>query len=250
MLKLKRVKRNTIVKRHRRENLDSYYRSNDRPHWYYEIQASSQLYVSVRSDGDPEHFACVFRDTWKRVPLYARRAMVAYWRKGQGKASWNPSIRLANGWPGWKRRGYGDCSREGHQLRFFAPTAEIMPNPVLSIVIAHELAHVYQLAEGTEGGNWEEEDQLDIDDPLTEDVALKFLATHTKTPPEQVKADLQAKGVDAVKYVSRLFSYSEAEVDETLLNWGFDVDALTQWETEHDEELTRIFKRYSLGEPT
>src|SRR5436305_1373831 len=44
------------------------------------IQRSAGLYLVRHGDGDDQRFARLFRETWRRIPLGARRQMVSFWR--------------------------------------------------------------------------------------------------------------------------------------------------------------------------
>ena len=69
---------------------------------YLPIVPSSRLWLPLPGDGDDARFAAIFRDTWRRIPLNARRAMVGHWRKSQPLSAiqlvWSPLICLCNEW--------------------------------------------------------------------------------------------------------------------------------------------------------
>lgn len=106
--------------------------------------------------GDAGRFATLFRSTWKQLPLYARRAMLRYWR-GQPPPTMllSPTIELTEAFTGFWRRGdysirdrdaYAVTSAAGFKLSFNAVLFGDMPDDVACNLIAHELAHVCQWA--------------------------------------------------------------------------------------------------------
>jgi hypothetical protein len=108
-------------------------------------------------DGDGSRLASLFLSTWKRLPLWARRPLLAFWRRGHpvyGDYKPSPQVELLQGWPG--REGDDDAPSEamacvthaGHLIRFHAPSVDRMPDPVVCDLVAHELAHAYQYALG------------------------------------------------------------------------------------------------------
>jgi hypothetical protein len=112
--------------------------------------------------GNGPRFASLFRDTWKRLPLWARRRILGHWRSGSdGRGNrfslWGPTIELLDGWscrdegsgePDSLRGDIACVGCAGHVLRFFAPIVDRMPDSVVCDLIAHELAHVIQYAFG------------------------------------------------------------------------------------------------------
>jgi len=124
---------------------------------YLPIVPSSRLWLPRLGKGDDARFAENFRDTWRRIPLNARRAMVGHWRKSQPLSAiqmvWSPLICLCNEWElsdeTWRQpKDAGVCGHNGHTLYFYAPLVDAMPPQHVGELIAHELAHVVQYANG------------------------------------------------------------------------------------------------------
>ena len=106
-------------------------------------------------------FVALFQLAWTRIPLYARRAVLKYWREGLGPAIPCPPpdspnivltdvpIRLT------KTRGamnsidpelWAKVSCNGHEMTFWSPVINHMPDHLVQDLVAHELAHVFQFA--------------------------------------------------------------------------------------------------------
>jgi hypothetical protein len=116
---------------------------------YLPLLPRHNIYLAV-SKGDAPRFARNFRATWKRIPLGPRRRMLAYWKDPGTLAPGvvlPPMIELAN--PLFMgRREFGVCGVMGCKLQFNAKYFDRMPDDVAQDVIAHELAHAYQGAQG------------------------------------------------------------------------------------------------------
>lgn len=113
--------------------------------------------------GDGRRFARRFVETWARIPLWARRAMLAHWRKPPEdfRSSAIPSIQLLDSWPGQVGKGLratnGCSAARGHVLLFSRPIVEAYPDDIVRDLVAHELAHVVQEAVGQQFGELEHE---------------------------------------------------------------------------------------------
>ncbi|MBI2806097.1 MAG: hypothetical protein HYX68_14040 [Planctomycetes bacterium] len=120
------------------------------------VVPTSRLWLPRWEIGDDKRFALIFRDTWKRVPIRARRLMVRHWRTCPiwlMQGLWSPTISLTDDWEfsdvcGRKPKDLGGCGRGGHSLYFFAPIVDAMPVQHVGELIAHELAHAVQYASG------------------------------------------------------------------------------------------------------
>jgi hypothetical protein len=116
-----------------------------------------QIYLWVH-EGDGQRFAAMFRQTWGRVPLWARRRMLQYWKHIPFVPSvylspdiyhaLSPHIKLSDETISESRRAFAGVSRTGHLLRFRPKRIAAMPDDVMQDLIAHELAHVLQGAAG------------------------------------------------------------------------------------------------------
>jgi hypothetical protein len=94
--------------------------------------------------GDGDRFAWAFRETWKRLPLWVRRALLRYWAgPDPERPIVSPRIEL-NRLLCWGDGCPAFVDRCGHRLRFDAKNVDEMPDEVLQAVIAHELAIVVQ----------------------------------------------------------------------------------------------------------
>ena len=120
--------------------------------WYYVIQQTSSLYLPIFRDNDQErHFAGVFRDTWCRIPLGRRRQLVTFWRDdvwSHHAGPFSPKLELLQDWSGRGEEDVAICGLMGHGLRFYSGDIDVMPDNIVSDVIAHELAHVWLIAAG------------------------------------------------------------------------------------------------------
>jgi len=121
------------------------------------IVPSSRLWLPRLGIGDDERFAFIFRDTWRRIPLRAKRLMVRHWRMSEPvwaiQGFWSPVIELADYWEFSDRtvrhpKDAAACGRNGHSLYFYAPLVDAMPVVHVQELVAHELAHVVQFAIG------------------------------------------------------------------------------------------------------
>jgi len=145
--------------------------------------------------GDGRRFARLFRQTWQKLPLSARRRLLKHWREARRlrygdaplTAPW-PSIELLAYKSDFSRGNSPDAvAQYSHRLcgfYFLAGTMDALPEDAVEAVIAHELAHAV----------------LCIED---------------------VYHHLDPANVD---YDSMGFSCSEYEADEMAGDWGFDVE--------------------------
>lgn len=162
------------------------------------VVPTSRLWLPRLGFGDDERFAAIFRDTWCRIPLKARRIMVKHWRKSEPawaiQGLWSPTIQLTDDWEFSDRsvrqpKEVAACGRNGHSLYFYAPLVDAMPVVHVQELIAHELAHVVQYGIGE--------------------------------PPSTDRS------------VPRWSDDSELEADEMMELWGFDCWAMDEWIAAH-----------------
>lgn len=164
---------------------------------YLPIVSTSRLWLPKLGIGDDERFAVIFRNTWKKIPLWARRMMVKHWRtcpQFLRPGFWSPAISMAKDWAISDRvvrqpRDCAACGRCGHCLFFYAPVVDAMPVQHVEELIAHELAHVVQDASG-------DCSQTDRSEPRWND------------PCEEI-------------------------ADEIMNDWGFDPWAMDEWFKAH-----------------
>jgi hypothetical protein len=118
--------------------------------------------------GGAERFTRVFRETWRKLPSWARRAMLRHWRVGPAY-SFNiltPRVELLECFEGTHTRGRGGVKaavyNRGHELKFRTRIVDAYPDHLVRDLIAHELAHVWQQATGcfeTEGDDAEAQNE-------------------------------------------------------------------------------------------
>ncbi len=105
-------------------------------------------------NGNGPLFATRFLQTWRRIPLRARRRWLKFWRTEDSMKSlvpFSPHIELIEDWShDGKKPPFGVVSRDGHMLRFCSKYFDQMPDNVACDVIAHELAHVSQNVSGSQ----------------------------------------------------------------------------------------------------
>lgn len=160
---------------------------------YLPIVPSARLWLPRLGFGDDERFAGIFRATWRRIPLGARRIMVEHWRNAPllfVQGHWSPLIQFANNWMFFnvfirQLKDLAICTPHGHILAFYAPVVDAMPAVHVGELIAHELAHVFLYADG------------------------ELLGTDREKP--------------------RISDPIEIMADTIMEMWGFDSEALDQW---------------------
>jgi hypothetical protein len=196
------------------------------------IVRSSQLFLLCNGVGNEHRFAGLFGATWRRIPLWARRQLVKYWRTDQHRvmaglfraprgqtlhvgvsipASWtiSPRIEIQNDLFDFHsgQSCYGRVTRAGHLLEFHVQMTDAMPDAVVQDVIAHELAHCVQWSSGYMSEYWE----------VCKDIE---------------NADIPAG------WPARIFDPKETDADEMINVWGFDSDSVDVWHqaTQHDSK--------------
>ena len=143
------------------------------------IIARSNLYFHPWGWGDETKFIRNFSETWRKLPLWARRRMLRHWRTDEMKMIGctihpkadlregmtvsldlfvSPKIELLPGWVGGREDAIADPDEHageyaavflvGHIMRFWHVRFDVMPDDAAQSVIAHELAHVLQHANG------------------------------------------------------------------------------------------------------
>ena len=109
------------------------------------------IYLQVRAGNGPR-FVCIFRDTWKHIPIRDRRRMLRYWKDDgtKHKILLSPQIELIDrkNMPTADLAIAGVTSNWGHRIRFPADDFDRMPDSACADLIGHELAHAFQFASG------------------------------------------------------------------------------------------------------
>jgi len=98
---------------------------------------------------DEDRLGCLVRDTWERIPESDRQAMRKYLEKwSEDHEPFNQGALRIEAIPNWPERGraIGVCMDWGRAIRLHSPTLDAMPDDVARTLLAHELAHVFQLA--------------------------------------------------------------------------------------------------------
>jgi hypothetical protein len=119
--------------------------------YFLKLVPRHPLYLFAPNGGG-DRLARLFHETWRRVPLGPRRAMLGYWRtEADQRMSLTPTVDLLNDWSSRRgRRGLrgdkAETSERGCKLRFWTKIIAVYPDELVLDLIAHELAHVYQWA--------------------------------------------------------------------------------------------------------
>jgi hypothetical protein len=108
---------------------------------YYRLLPRHEIYLSA-FHGEAKRFLGLFRLTWRRIPVQARRCILKYWKtKGP---DYREIVQL------FKERYEDEPLAHSHmggtEVRFFASVIDAMSDEEACVLIAHELAHVYQHA--------------------------------------------------------------------------------------------------------
>jgi hypothetical protein len=149
-------------------------------------------------DGDGSRFARLFRATWRRIPLWARRRILRYWREDfSGPIAVSPEITLAKSWKGRGRRDFAVTTCHGHRLVFHSRSVAAMPEDVAGDLIAHELAYVLQSVRG-----------------------IRFVK-------ETRRGGAYFAYPDGSCFGGRM--EIEVDADETMDRWGFDSRSIDRW---------------------
>ncbi len=133
------------------------------------------------TDGDGERFARIFAQTWRRLPLRARRRILKYWRdryRGLSRPSrpsftspWWPSIELVpelvgRGYQGKGYRTVGCARKADGRLMFDSRQIGASTDATVESVIGHELAHVYLFTAPPEWPDIDTSDEFPVDEVM------------------------------------------------------------------------------------
>lgn len=165
------------------------------------IDARHQIYLWPYSGNGPR-FVGLFRATWTRIPLGARRRMLKHWRDDSTIYSQlcqlAPSIEMSEWCPDnpdedGEGKIWGQAKFNGRKLWFSSIVFDRMPDEIAQDLIAHELAHVLQYSFG-----WDEE--------IVDDCHVMRRGDDVMTAGEL-----------------------EQWADEIMQDWGFDDTAMDDW---------------------
>ena len=132
-------------------------------------------------DGDGPRFARLFAETWRQLPLWARRKLLKYWREFIAKAvidckwEWHwPVIELVADTSDFHRGNSGDAIGQtrlaGTHFGFKAGGMDTLPDAEVKFTIALELAHALCFAGDDAGEYVSDSDWVEIDaDELAEE---------------------------------------------------------------------------------
>jgi len=121
--------------------------------------------IWLHHDEPADVFIGIFQECWKRLPDSDRTRMLAYW-KSSGIETW-PMIELSTLWSDSKSC-FGQVRGRGMEVRYNSASFQIFPRGMAQWFIAHELAHVFQKAEGKRPGGDEESRNEDDADCIVE----------------------------------------------------------------------------------
>jgi len=116
--------------------------------------------------GGGAKFASIWGKTWSRLPLWMRRKILRHWRENDPERSaviMSPVIELLDFIAIDHGNPYGCVTRLGHMLQFRADRFAIMPEEVACDLVAHELMHVWQWADGRDWSEYHHGGAFDIE---------------------------------------------------------------------------------------
>ncbi len=128
---------------------------------YLPLDEQSRLLLPVQlPEDDPVLWTFVeaFHETWDHVPSSAKAEIIHHWLHDQAAESidpWSPRLDLlpdfkvsdTDGW-GSEVGVFASCRGDGHILSFCADLLYDQSMSSIVCIIAHELAHVWQIATG------------------------------------------------------------------------------------------------------
>jgi hypothetical protein len=133
--------------------------------WLLRLLPRHRIYLFSPEDRG-KRFVRLLRETWRRLPCYARRRILAHWRSGIAHLDSSPMIGLHGDWEG-RIGGIGlggtkaHTCRGGDMLRFWSDIVDAYPDELVRDLIAHELTHVFGYA-----SDWYCDD---LDDPIQDE---------------------------------------------------------------------------------
>lgn len=137
-----------------------------------------RLYLEHEDGTDAARLVRLFGETWRRLPLYVRRALLGYWRR---PPHWPAGVALPDSFEGCmfakvrlvRTLGqctvYGDelaapldamgcCSSDGRLVRFADAWCALFSDEAVRVLVAHELCHAFFRARGWyDDDPWDEE---------------------------------------------------------------------------------------------
>ncbi len=213
-------RRKRRLRRHRKSKQSRPYKPPLLP-----IDADANLYVPLRRQTSDRRFSRILERFWEELPAAPKKVMPDFWNANGGErwtASWGPLISLSKDWP---TRSLGtaasmDRRDDRFNLRFCIKYFELMPGDVAVVWVAHEFAHVYQLAMGT----------LDTHQPLTREEVIAHFERDFEDTYEGAQGYLRPETLEgALEDVAHKYHPVEIEAEQIIRSWGFDPDLLEEW---------------------
>jgi len=166
------------------------------------LQGSPSVAVEIESrrvDRDAEQrIEPVLHGVWSHIDPLDRSNIASYW--SQNNQSRCPIICLGDPW--WGEQGSdGVCESEGKLIWLNWTTNRLMPDRIVRIILAHELAHAWQWSIGKHRF------------ALTNDDLAGTIQVPLSRVQESGRVELHA--------------------DETILRWGFDPSEHVIWKVRH-----------------
>lgn len=190
-------------------------------------------------EGGGQRFAALFRTTWQRLPLGVRRCVLKHWKRiplvpgavlrPEMVHPVSPRIDLSLIDPAleeWEDdpSNFAQVGNLGHRLWFRSSDVAMMPDNVVQDLIAHQLAHVVQCANGmrciheTESGirTYAYPGDKGFDEAIK---AMYGLDQSESESQPYVLPDDVGFGPEWMKMMA----------DELVVGWGFEVDSIDEW---------------------
>src|SRR5579862_9753745 len=133
------------------------------------IQIAPGIYLLKQTTphGDESRLAERFRHTWNTLPENVQRKMAEHWSKTNlvrppnvgssatlKTTAWAPMVQVKSEWLDKNMPGVAaHTGFEGNLIEFSGPILDRLPDRLRDVVIAHELAHVWQFANDTRVAN-------------------------------------------------------------------------------------------------
>ncbi len=195
------------------------------------IDDDAKLHVHSAIRSSLPRFERLFHRFWGSVPDDRKAVMVTYWLDPKHRMSEHgPGVFLLYDWAGrapncmstMQDKETGEFRVLIHRRPFNA-----MPDDIAVILIAHEFAHVYQLATGT----------LYSHQLLSREEAIELFETEYGEPYPDAQKWMKAAIVEAaIEDIIYRHSKKESEAHQIATSWGFDIHALDLWADEWGQQ--------------
>ena len=179
------------------------------------ICPDDRLYLSVRGHGDDARFAGIFRDAWLNIPLEDRMQIIEYWRPHERiPGVLGIRIMMENLSSMRSREITAVCELLGTSLNFYSPVVDRLLPKHVAVLVAHELAHVYQATNQTFTASQRPE--------WMDDEFVSRMASDCGKSMEEMEMKLL-----------HLFNPVEHDADKITKHWGFNFKAMNRWLDKH-----------------